>query len=244
MNIPASFVAYCVSGRSCPTYSAVPTSELYCCFLVIQTASTVAQTFAHRFRTKCHSNVPLCLFELLLAIEPVGHCQCVCFGSCVQEKPSAFHATSLCRNSTDVRKPNCSRSSVLSSGMPMMKSSLQCTPSASSVAPSTNTAPPHFSGSHDRYHVDHLAHFPMEERHRNVKHSDDHRRVCSLGLVTRCPTRISKVGVRSRFARVHFRGTQPTSYCWAVWILARFHPFLTRFSCPVSLASLIRRPPF
>ena len=38
------------------------------------------------------------------------------------------------------------------------------------------------------HHVDHLAHFSMEERHRIVKHSDNHRRVCSLGLVTRCPT--------------------------------------------------------
>ena len=37
------------------------------------------------------------------------------------------------------------------------------------------------------YHVDHLAHFPLEERYRNVKHCNDHRRVFSLGLVARCP---------------------------------------------------------
>ena len=74
----------------------------------------------------------------------------VCFGSCVQEKPSAFHPTFLCRNSAGVRKPgpmrsqiftlntsriNCSRSSALSSGTPKMKSSPQCTPNASSNAP-------------------------------------------------------------------------------------------------------------
>ena len=61
------------------------------------------------------------------------------------------------------------------------------------------------------YHVDHLAHFPMEERYRNVKHSNDHRRVCTLGLVARCPTQdqsheLQKWGcrkrVRSRFACV------------------------------------------
>ena len=30
MNLAGSFVAYCVSGLSCPTYSAVPTRDLYC----------------------------------------------------------------------------------------------------------------------------------------------------------------------------------------------------------------------
>ena len=33
------------------------------------------------------------------------------------------------------------------------------------------------------HHVDHLAHFPMEERHRNVKHNDDHQHVCPFGSV-------------------------------------------------------------
>ena len=84
------------------------------------------------------------------------------------------------------------------------------------------------------YHVDHLAHFPMEERYRNVKHSNDNRRVCSLGLLARCPTQDQShefqrwschKRVRSRFARVHFRGTQPTSYCWTVWVLSCFNPF-------------------
>ena len=63
----------------------------------------------------------------------------VYFGSCVQKKPSAFHPTFLCKNSTDVRKPGpmfsqifTSRSSALSSGTPKMKSFPPCTPSASS----------------------------------------------------------------------------------------------------------------
>ena len=37
------------------------------------------------------------------------------------------------------------------------------------------------------YHVDHVAHFPLEERYRKVKHCNDHWRVFSLGLVARCP---------------------------------------------------------
>ena len=87
-----------------------------------------------------HRNVPLRLLELLLAVETKTHQPlplCVCFGSCVQEKPSAFLATFLCRNSTAVKSPgptrskiftlntsriSCSRSFALSSGRPKMKS--------------------------------------------------------------------------------------------------------------------------
>ena len=127
----------------------------------------------------------------------------VCCGSCVQEKPSAFHPTSLCRNSTDVRKPgpmrsqiftfntsriNCSRSSALSSGMPKMKSSHQCTPSASSIAAQYKQGTTAFS-------LKAMIAESFLHGHRNVKHSDDHRRVCTLGLIARCLARISRVGL-------------------------------------------------
>ena len=101
-------------------------------FQSIQTIGTVTQTFTYRFRPRCHSDFPLRLLELLLAVETnPSAIASVCFESCVQEKPSAFQPTFLCKNSTDVRKPgpmrsqiftlntsriNCSRSSALSSG--------------------------------------------------------------------------------------------------------------------------------
>ena len=202
MNLVASFVACCVSGLSQRTVPCQPKI----CFCCVSCSS----------RPSAPSRKPLpTVFDR------------VCFGSCVQEKPSAFHATFLCRNSTDVRKRGpmrsqiftlntsrikCSRSSALSSGMLTMKSSPQCTPSASSVAPLIVESFLHVRSKHLTcvtssvetleqspelllpakvlrwHHVDHLAHFPREERHRNVKHSDDHRRVCSLGLATHCPT--------------------------------------------------------
>ena len=228
----------------------------------------------------------------------------VCFGSCVQEKPSAFHATFLCRNSTDVRKPGPMRSQIFTFEhfthqlfeifrpviwnaeneivSPVHTKRFQhCAPvetrhhrisleamivetflhrrkhltCVTSAVETLEQFPdlPLLAKVLRWYHVDHLAHFPMEERHRNVKHSDDQRRVCSLGLLTSCPTqnqshefqrRGCRKRVRSRFTLVDFRGTQPSSYCWAVWTLSRFPTILTRFSCPVSLASLIRLPPF
>ena len=98
MNLAASFVAYCVSGLSCPTYSAVPTRDQYCC---VSCSSKLSAP----------SRKPLpTVFEPGATV--TFHFVC---WSCLPLKP----------------------------------------------------------------------HFPTEERHRNVKHSDDHRRVCSLGLVSR-----------------------------------------------------------
>ena len=103
------------------------------------------------------------------------------------------------------------------------------------------------------HHVDHLAHFPMEERHRNVKQSNDRRRICSLGLVTRCPTQnqsheFQKAGVPQTcqiLVSPVLTSVAHNRHC----IAGLFGPFRVstpfyRFSCLVSLASLIRRPPF
>ena len=99
-----------------------------------------------------------------------------------------------------------------------------------------------------RWHqVDHLALFPMEERHRNVKHSDDHRRVCSLGLVTRCPTQFQSHEFQRWGCRRRVR-SRPCSHnrhrIAGLFGFSRVFTHLTRFSCLVSLASLIRRLPF
>ena len=59
MNVAVSFVGYCVSSLSCPTYRVLPTMDLF----------FVTQTFAHCFRTRGYRNVPLCLLKLLLAVE-------------------------------------------------------------------------------------------------------------------------------------------------------------------------------
>ena len=80
MNLAASFVAYCVSGLSCPSFSAVPTSDLYCCVSCSsKTVGTVTQTFTYRFRSRSQSDFPLRLLELLPTVEtkPVSHCRCV-----------------------------------------------------------------------------------------------------------------------------------------------------------------------
>ena len=79
--------------------------------------------------------------------------------------------------------------------------------------------------------VDHFAQFLMEERHRHVKHSDDHRRVCLLGLVVRCPTQDQsnefqrwscRKRVRSRFACVHLN-------CLSVFV---FQPIFDQIFLP------------
>ena len=152
MNLAASFVACCVPGLSCPTYSAVPTSDLYCCVSCSSRPSAPSRkplptVFDPGATVTFHFVCSSCFLPLKPNPSAIDS---VCFRSCVQETHSAFHPTFLCRNSTYVRKPgpmrsqiftlnisriNCSRSSALSSGMPKMKSSLQCTPSASSIAP-------------------------------------------------------------------------------------------------------------
>ena len=49
------------------------------CFLFMQTVGTITQTLTNRFRSRCYSDFPLRLLELLLTVEtkPVSHCQCV-----------------------------------------------------------------------------------------------------------------------------------------------------------------------
>ena len=218
MNLAASFVAYCVSGLSCPTCSAVPTSDLSCCVSCSSRPSAPSRKpFTYRYRPRCHSDFPLRLLELLLAVETklVSHCQCVFrivrpgeTFSVPSHLPVPMRSMIFTLNTSRII---CSRSSAMLSGMPKMKSSLQCTPSASSVAPQYKHGTHRISLKamivqsflHVRrkhltrvtssvetleqspdllflakvlwwHHVDYLSHFSIEERHRNVKHSDDH----------------------------------------------------------------------
>ena len=157
MNLAASFVA------SCPTYSTEATSDsVLMRFLFIKTVGTVAQTFTNRFRPRCHSDFQLRLVDLLLTVETnPSAIASVYSGSCVQEEPSAFHPTFLCRNSTDVKKPGPMRSQIFT----LNTSRINCwRPSACqrwngllsahqvvpALRPSTNMAPAHFSENHDR----------------------------------------------------------------------------------------------
>ena len=120
------------------------------CFLFIKTVGTVTQTFTHRFRQGATVTFHFVCSSCFLPLKPnTSAIASVCFGSCVQD--SAFHPTSVqefhrCQKTRadvftnfhlelNTSRTNCSRSSALSSGMPKMKSSLQCTPSASSIEP-------------------------------------------------------------------------------------------------------------
>ena len=80
MNLAASFDAYCVSGLSCPTYSAVPTSDLYCGVSCSSRPSAPSRKpLPTVFEPSATATFHVCLLELLLAVEtePVSHCQCV-----------------------------------------------------------------------------------------------------------------------------------------------------------------------
>ena len=108
MNLAASFVAYCVSGLSC----AVPTSDLYCCVSCssrpsAQSRKPLPTVFDPGATVTFHFVCSSCF--LPLKPNPSAFAN-VCFGSCVQKKPSAFRPTFPCRNSTDFRKPGPMRS--------------------------------------------------------------------------------------------------------------------------------------
>ena len=91
---------------SCPTCSAVPTGDLYCCVSCSPRPSARSRkplpaVFGPGATVTFHFVCSSCFLPLKLNPSAIAN---VCFGSCVQEKPSAFHPTFLCRNSTDVRK--------------------------------------------------------------------------------------------------------------------------------------------
>ena len=84
------------------------------CLLFIQTVRTVTQNLYPLFSNQVlektfHFVCSSCFFPLKPKPSATAS---VCFGSCVQEKPSAFHATFLCRNSTAVRNPGPIRSQI------------------------------------------------------------------------------------------------------------------------------------
>ena len=97
VQLAASFVACCVSGLSCPTYSAVATRDPHCCVsclskLAAPSRKPLLTVFEPRATETFHFVCSSCF--LLLKRNPAAIAS-VCFGSCVQEKPSAFHPTFL-----------------------------------------------------------------------------------------------------------------------------------------------------
>ena len=128
--------------------SALPTSDKYCCVSCSSRPSAPSRkplptVFEPGATVTFHFVCSSCFLPLKPNPSAIAS---VCFGSCVQEKPSAFHAPFLCHGCQESRantftvftlntsRIDCSRSSALSSGKLKMKSSPQCTPSASSCA--------------------------------------------------------------------------------------------------------------
>ena len=89
--------AYCVSGLSWPTYSAVPTSDLKCCFsgssrLSAPSRSPFPTVFEPGATVMFHSDLSSCF--LPSKSKPTANAS-VCFGLRVQRKPSAVQDLGL-----------------------------------------------------------------------------------------------------------------------------------------------------
>ena len=151
MNLDSCFVAYCVSVLSCPKY-AVPTSGMSCCLSCVvhpdrpHRHASLYPLFSNQLPQKRSTSSG----RVTLAVEtkPINHFQCVFWVVRPEETfriPCHFprvQAQYVHRFVTlNTSRISCSRSSALSSGMQKMKSSGQCTQSASNIAPQyTHTA--------------------------------------------------------------------------------------------------------